>query len=294
MSTETTSLADLYDNQPLEKPEPQGQADPAPQQSRTGEGQAASAPAQQQAPQDTPPVSDGRPPNGFAPVAALEDERRKRQRLERDFQELQRRVSQPAPQPQVQQQPRQPELPDPITDPEKFVEAVREMAVREAEAKLDARFRDRDDADYSARADDSEEAFAAKHGDVYHANKAAFVEELQARADAGDESLLKQLRQARNPAEFAFKIGSEILRYREIGNDPAAYEQRIIDRYLASQNGGQAPAPQAQARSATPVQTPQRQAPAVPRSMAGVSSAGPRSAGARPIGQRSLNELYDR
>jgi hypothetical protein len=301
MSNERKGLAELYDDQPLDGHEPQGQAAPKGEQPETGEGQTATpqggaaTPSLQQSSQGAPPAPKAEPPAGYVPVAALEDVRRRAQRAEREYQELQRRLTAPNPQPeQAQPKPQPLSLPDPVTEPEKYVEAVRDLAVKEAEAKLDARLRERDEQEYAYRADESEAAFAEKHGDDYFAKKAAFVEELEARAQAGDESLLKQLRASRNPAAFAYRIGSEILMYREIGNDPAAYKRKIIEQYEAERGGGQQPpSPAAQAKPAVPSPTPQRQTPAVPRSMAGVTSAGPRSAGPRPIARRSLTELYD-
>jgi hypothetical protein len=293
MSTERQGLAELYDDKPLETPEPQAQqgADSGPAVG-TGEAPAPAAAAASDPVQGAPPAPKVDTPAGYAPIAALEDERRKRQRLEREYQELNRRLMAPQPEPApVATQAKPPQLPDPITAPDEFVAAVMERAIKEAEAKAEAKFRERDERDYTHRADESEAQFADKHGDDYHAKKAAFVEELEARAAAGDDSLLRGLQQARNPAAYAYEHGSKILFYREVGQDPTAYEKRVIERYLASQNGGQQPP--APARGQAPANTPQRSTPAVPQSLAGMTSTGPRTAGARPIARRSLNELYD-
>lgn len=142
------------------------------------------------------------------PLAALEDERKKRQAIESEFNDFRTRHTQPL-QPQQPQQP-QPEIvepPDPLDDPEGYKNYVR--AVAQAETA-------------NTRLAISVEVARSQHAD-YDQMEAAFVE-----AAAANPALAHTIRNHPAPAFYAYKEGKAFLARKELGDDPAKYREKLM------------------------------------------------------------------
>jgi len=161
-------------------------------------------------PQDAPPASDPKPAPRMVPVAALEDERRKRQELEQYLYQL------------SQQQPQQPQQPeeDPNDifwgDPVGLINST----LQEATTRLQ---REHQFEIFQTRAELSREVMASRHED-YEDVEAVFLQAVDQ-----DPSLAAKLGQSKNPAKFAYEEG---LKLRQL-QDPDAYRARIEAEILA-------------------------------------------------------------
>jgi hypothetical protein len=132
------------------------------------------------------------PPEKTVPLAALEDERRKRQEYERRLQQYER-----------QQQPKQ-EKPGFWEQPEQYLETVRNEARMEAiRGKLDI----------------TEDLARSKYQD-YDDQLAVFGTLIQQ-----NPNLLQQMLQARNPAEFAYSVAKNHATVTEAGSIEAMREK---------------------------------------------------------------------
>ena len=216
----------------------------------------------------TPPVPNPGRPDGFVPLAALDDSRRKNQHLERQLAELRAQQAQPV-------RADDDDAPDPLVDPKAF----RDYQKMEREVE---RFQDRLDITTELIIKDVGEA-------EWDAAKNALLDYATRFPDAGGQ-IGKELAKSRNPARRSYEIGKEIIEAQE-RNDPvkhrAALEAEITAK-LRAELGLTAPA-SAAVQAPTAGKAP---APRVPTSLASHQSVGSRNAGARPIGRRSLDELY--
>lgn len=255
--SEQVSLDSILDQTPAEKPAtvsavetPPETVAEAPKQDETGE----------KPPEAAPPAAQRDSEQGrHVPVKALEDERRKRQELERLVADLQRQVQQPQQRPQAEQPPQQP--PDPWTDPE--------GAFRYQQQQFENQL-------YQTRVSLSRAVLMGQKSDFEEYEKVFFET-----ADA-NPGLYQQLRQHQSPAQFAYDMGRKIKMQREIGDDPEAYKARLREELMAEIQSQQAPqqAPQSQAAKAPP-----------PKSLAGTPSAQPRDDRGRFAGPASLEDI---
>lgn len=186
----------------VEQPAPQTE----PQQHATGETASEVPPTSKEAPEDSSPT---------VPRKAMEDFRRKWQESEREKQEYakqladyQQRMARPQ-QPEQQYQP-----PDPYTDPEGW--AAHQTAMHQNEL-------------YKTRVDLST-YLMKKEAPDYEEVTQVFVEHARS-----NPQLWKQIRAHPMPAQFAYEEGKKLKLLSEISTDPTAYEQKVIEKYLASQ-----------------------------------------------------------
>jgi hypothetical protein len=144
---------------------------------------------------------EGAPPapkqdHGPIPIQALLDEREKRQRAERELEEWRRRATPP---------PAPPVRPDVFADPDGAFSHI-EQQVSEQVTR--------------ARLDMSVMMEQASKPD-YAEKESAFIEAVKA-----NPALYQQMMSDPHPAGFAYRVGSQVLAMREIG-DPAGYRERI-------------------------------------------------------------------
>lgn len=201
----------LTDEQPLDAP---ATAEPV-QSEDTGVTSAAAPPA----------VATGQaPPSGYAPLAAVQDERRKRQEAEARLKQYEQ---------QLAQRREQTPPPDWYAEPDRAAQVMQEQVQYQITQTKVAMSQD----------------WAREHYPDYDALESVFTE-------AADKQphLWQQLYQHPNPAKFAYQQAKKINALNEIGEDPDAYKQRIIAEYQASQGQSQ-PQPQ-QPRAATRPQLP--------------------------------------
>lgn len=232
---------------PAEHPVQQAEP-PAP----TGDTTPEAPPASKEVPEDNSPT---------VPRKAMEDFRRKWQESEREKQEyakqlaeFQQRMARPQ-QPEQQYQP-----PDPYTDPDGW--AAHQNAVHQHEL-------------YKTRVDLST-YLMKKEAPDYDEVTAVFVEH------AGRNPILwQQIRAHPMPAQFAYEEGKKLKLLNEISADPTGYEQKVIEKYLASQG-------QAGTQQRPPVNTP------LPKSLASAPSAvarDPKGRYASQSGPPTLSQL---
>lgn len=258
--SDTTSLDQILDqsvSQPAAAPEqsnPIVEAPSQPEPIETGDKPDAGPPSASTETDDRPLV----------PRKALEDERRKRQDLEKRIEELSRQTTaQPQPQQQSPQQeqprPQRRQRPDPWTDPEGAAEHDRQEFFG---------------AIFETRVIMSEELIRSAKTD-YDEMKEIFIAEARQQP-----ALEQQLKSHPLPAKFAYETGKRLKLMREIGDDPEAYRARVEEEVRAKL------APQ------TPEQ-PTVQAPrgSAPKSLAATPSAQPRDQRGRYQGSASLEDL---
>lgn len=182
---------------------------------------------------DAVETAEAQPESRHVPLKALEDERRKRQELEKRLQELEQRAQPRQPQ-QSQQQP-PPQFPDPLDDPQGYARYMQQELQR---------------SQFETRAMVSQEMMRAQHKD-YDEVEAIFVE-----AAKSNPMLLQEMISHPVPGKYAYEQGRKIKLMNEI-SDPDAYRARLREEILAELNGTQAQAPVAPA----------------PKSLAGATSA---------------------
>jgi len=197
----------------------------------------------------------------LVPRKALEDERRKRQSRDKEFEDLQRQFA--AMQAQLQPQPQQPPQPqdappDPWIDPQ----GAFEYQQRQFQQQL-----------YETRLFTSEEIVRAQVPD-YDDLVSVFIQE--AKSVPG---LQRQLVSHPFPAKFVVDVARKIKLIKEVGSDPEAYKKRVIEEWQASQAG----------ETLQSQQQPQKVS--VPKSLAGTPSAPARDAKGRFQGPASLDEI---
>lgn len=175
------------------------------------------------------------------PRKALEDERRKRQELQRQLEELTaaNRNLQPQHEPQ-QPRPQRPvpQRPDPWTDPEGAAHYDQMMFQQQL---------------FETRVVTSAELMRTLKPDFEEVQK-IFVE-----AASRDPYLEHQLLVHPMPAKFAYEQGLRLSFEREVGNDPEAYKKRLREEWEAE-------------RAAQQSSVPQALAPSAPKSLANASS----------------------
>ena len=262
MSSDLQSLDSILDGKaPETVSAPQETVVETPVSEATGEKPSASVPPAEASQEQSPAAND--PPH--VPRKALEDERRKRQDLEKQLKDMQARFSpQPLSQPSQanpqQAQPQQPaqDIPDPVLEPERFVRWQQVQMATQLFAN-------------NVRV--SQRMMREKHQD-YDEIEAIFAEEANR-----DPVLARQLLQSDFPAEFAYTHGKRLKLMREIGDNPDAYIEAKVAERLAQQGSQREP-------QAPPARPP------VPKSLAAVPNAQPRDDRGR-YAPASLSDILD-
>jgi hypothetical protein len=220
-------------------------------------------PKQQGEQEPAPPA--GKQDHGQIPIAALLDEREKRQRAEQDreqyrreLEEHRRRAAPPQPRPDLFQ------------DPDGALAHVeRQVSEQVTRARLDMSVM----MEQQAKPD-------------YPEKEAAFIAAVQA-----NPALYQQMMADPHPAGFAYRVGSQVLAMREIG-DPASYKDRIVDDDALLERMLQKRGLSLQALSklgAEQVRSPQPASPQYPNLPSSLSTA--RSAAPRSPAQASADDL---
>lgn len=271
--SEPNDLATLLDNAqsaPSQPIETKQEAAPEPLKTEPAE---VSAPGDKQ--EAAPPaVSDeGEDASGMVPKKVALDERRKRQELERQLAELTKQRTAPqAPQQAQPQQPQTqldlaqglPERPDPWIDPQGAMDWDRALLQRQMDQSV-----------YETRATISREMMLQSKPDFEE------IENLFFQALPQMPHLGPQIRRHPMPAKFAYEMGVKIKAMMEIGDDPAAYKQRVREELEAELRGQSSSQPaQSQAPKAS-----------TPKSLAATPSAQPRDDRGRFQGPASLESI---
>lgn len=186
---------------------------------------AAKEPAQTDA---APPAAESEPAS--VPIAALKDERAKRQQLEAELARLR------------EQQAKQPPMPSPTEDPEGYARHVAEAAFNE---KLNV-------SEMLVRKDHAPEAVDEA------------IALFRAEAEA-NPALGMKLRTELHPWDWMMKEAAKIKARKEIGDDPAAYRERVRQELMAEMQA---------TKPAAPAETAQ---PTLPKSLATERSVGART-----------------
>lgn len=203
-------------------------------------------------------------PNGFVPIKALDAERGKRKEIEdrydreiREMREQITRLSQP-------QQPVEPPAPPPALwdDPDAYLKHQLDP-VEQRIRNMNERF--------------SERLAVKEHGAETVTAAKTWIEQ-NARTAEG-QRLIGELMQSDDPYDDLVQKykGQSLLS--EIGTDPEAYKQKIIQDYLATQTQAQPQQPQAQ--------------PVLPTAFAKTPTSGPRSS-TEFGGARALSDIMKR
>lgn len=181
--------------EPTPAPAPSGDPPaPEPKDDRARDEHGRFVPKPQGEQEPAPPA--GRQDHGPIPIQALLDEREKRQRAERELEEWRRRAAPP---------PAPPVRPDVFADPDgAFSHIEKQVSEQVTRARLDMSVM-------------MEQASKPDYAD----KEAAFIEAVKA-----NPALYQQMLADPHPAGFAYRVGSQVLAMREIG-DPAGYRERI-------------------------------------------------------------------
>lgn len=191
--------------EPREPSPPTGEPAPEPREGRQRDEHGRFTPEPQDEQEAAPPAA--KQEAGPIPIQALLDERDKRQRAERELEEWRRRAAPP---------PAPPQRPDLFEDPDGAIEHLR----REFQQQLVA-----ERLNYSV-------ASAQIQYPDYSEKEKAFIAAVQHEAQQdpqGQSTLYRQMVADPNPASFAYRVGSQVLAMAEIGPDPSAYKQRLVD-----------------------------------------------------------------
>jgi len=208
LSGETTEPTPAPAPEPREpsSPPPTGEPPaPEPRNDRPRDEHGRFAPRTEGEPEAVPPTAKQEP--GPIPIQALLDERERRQRAERELEELRRRAAPP---------PAPPARPDLFEDPDAALDHIRQEFQQQL---LQERL------NFSV-------AHAQTQYQDYGEKEAAFIAAVQAEARQdphNQSSLYRQMIADPNPASFAYRVGSQVLAMREIGPDPTAYKTRLVD-----------------------------------------------------------------
>lgn len=260
MST-TQSLDQLFDgtaqpqgHEPARDPAPQERSEPAAETATTGEQTDAAPPAAASTQRTEQEAA-------LVPRKALEDERRKRQELERWREEVERQMKQARERSQHSQPP--PQKPDWFTDPE--------GAAKILEAQMEQRL-------LNDRANFSERFAVKQHGKdlVDQATQWAL------QTGAAQHFFLN----SPDPYEDVIKAYRKATFMSEIGDDPEAYKAKLRAELMAEL--GQQPAAQPSPQS---IQSQSK--PPVPKSLAGARSEQPRAQNGQWASAPSLSQLLD-
>jgi hypothetical protein len=263
--SEPNDLSSLLDGVPaaaphveVQQPSEPAPSEPAEQSTDQGDKHDAAPPAASDDTEDGPPV----------PRKALQDERRKRQELERQLAELTKQRSAPPAQqqPQPQASPPQaemPERPDPWIDPQGAMDWDRAAMQQQVQTQV-----------FETRVYLSREMMLAAKPDFVE------VEDVFIEAMKKNPTLYQQLLAHPIPAKFAYETGLKIKAWNEIGDDPAAFKQRVrqeLEEELRGQS--QQPSQPSAPRASTP------------KSLAATPSAQPRDQHGRFQGPASLESI---
>jgi hypothetical protein len=183
-----------------EPPAPPQDAPPAEPRFPPGENPPADAPAEPPA----PPA--GEQDGDRIPIAALRDERTKRQAAEKAAAEYQKRLEQYENMVRQQQAAQQPQRPDLFQDPDGALNHV-QSALRQEILRN--------------KVETSVMVVRQQHPD-YDDAEAAFLQ-----ACHGNEPLYRQMLNHPFPADFAYRVGQQMKAMQEIGNDPTGYRERV-------------------------------------------------------------------
>lgn len=150
-------------------------------------------------------------PKGHIPIAAYQDEKRKRQALEEELNSLKN--------PKEKQEEEKVDL---FADPDEFVRSVDK---RLAQSELKTRI--------------------SLSREFYSDLKPDFAEKEQRFVEMAKEnpSLAQQMREHSNPAKFAYEAAVKQLALDEVVQDPVAYKERIRQEILAEMNPDTAKTP---------------------------------------------------
>lgn len=177
------------------QPAPEAEAPAAPPASPEPPPQ---APAQQAT--EPTPSQPSAPPPGYIPIAAVLDEREKRQKFEREFEEYKRKYEEATRKP--------PEPVDPITDPEAFNRSIEERLAR-------------------ARWDAITSVSYASANRVHGADKVKAAEEWLASELQQNPALYQQIQRQPDPYDFVVQQHQRTLRLSKIGDeDPEAWAMK--------------------------------------------------------------------
>ena len=180
-------------------------AEAAPEQDATGDKPQEASPA----PGDTPEVAQ-------VPISALHGERDRRQQAERELEAYRQQIA------------RQP-APDPYADPDGYEHHQAQLAQQQQSQQFNQQLE-------AIRLEDRiniTEVIARKTHEDYEQVKDLFVEVAQQ-----NPALAAGLRNSPDPAGFAYEQGLKIKAQREIGDDPAAYKERVRQEVLADIRNG--------------------------------------------------------
>lgn len=191
------------------------------------------------------------PPSGYAPLAAVQDERRKRQEAEARVKQYEQ---------QLAQRREQAPPPDWYADPQQAAEAMQ----RQMHEQITL-----------TRVSLSQDWARDRYQDYDE------VEQVFTAAASQDPTLWQKLYRHPNPAKFAYQEGKKFKLLNEIGDDPDAYRQRIISEATASQGQGQPPPQQPRA-------TPR---PQLPTSLARTVNNQPRDERGKFAGRAELSDI---
>lgn len=226
-------LDSILNDEPIEQPAIEAQPPEQSERPRDENGRFVSAsdpgdenpePAQQPAQAAAPPAAQQDAEQGNIPVAALRDERQKRQQLEAQLQQYQQYFAS-----LEQQQPAQPaEVPDMYVDPQGYTQwvaaQIRENIMQEVQ-QYGSQF------ETSNLARVSEMLARQRHAD-YDEKIAVVVE-----AAKSNPHIAYEVANAADPAEHAYKVASNILAARQLGTTEIpsrdAIEAEIREKIMA-------------------------------------------------------------
>lgn len=191
------------------------QRDPAPAEAprrdpeprRTGDDDAA------------PPAAPGEPEAQHVPIAALRDERTKRQALEQRFAEMERKYQALE---QGRAQAEAPRRPDLFENPDGALDFVQQQFQQQLQAE---------------RLNWSVASVSAQHEDYAQAEEAFIA---RVKSDPAGAALYQRMLSDPNPASFAYREGKKALALGEIGDDPDGYRAKVraeIEAELRAQMG---------------------------------------------------------
>lgn len=261
----------LNGSEAVEAPEPVEVDTPAPTEpTQPRDEQGRFAPKGETAPPATEPTTEPTAPPAVEntpqniPPKALQEERRKRQELERRLADYEARFAQfeqPA-QPQFQPQTTQPAIPDRWEDPEGYDQYLIAQAEQRAAAAAEQRFIQR-------HLDISEQAARERHADFDE--KLAVFQDLV----AANPTLARKMTAHPDPAGFAYTTAAKAMEVEQYGTIDQLVAAKVAEALAAAQP---APAP-------APV-------PTVPTTLADAQSA--KASAAAPAGPPSLADILKR
>lgn len=239
-------------------PEPQPTPEPSPPRDESGRFTPKGDEPTPAPPEAAPPAAET--PPSHIPVATFIEERRQKQALERQLQELTSRPAQPPP--QQFQAPAQPEfIPNPVDDPQGFYDAVMAQAEQRAREALAPQFQ-------QSRIETLRQFAAGRNADF------AEVEGEWLKLSQANPALRAEVAQAADPVQAAYDLTKNLLEVRKAGStDVAAIRAAAVAEYIAAQAAPAAPA-------------------AIPTSLADAQSSRALSAGAS--GPPSLDSILGR